>query len=181
MLAWKPSIHEDRPMPEPAEPVAAILAELAAARADFMVAIDDVDPALLTAPGLAGEWSARELIAHLGYWSGHAAEAIHRAEGGDLGTFGEDELSVDERNEVVARVAGESTMTVVRRREQAAYDALIARLATVDPEWLDESDADGDTLREILAYDGADHFREHTVDVRAWFSGATEPDDEDDA
>ena len=174
-------------MPEPAEPVAAILAELAAARADFFEAIDDIDPALLTTPGLAGEWSARELIGHLGYWSGHAAEAIHRAEAGDLAAFGEDELSVDERNEIVARVASESTVTVVRQREQAAHDALLARLATVEPDWLDERDADGDTLREILGFDGAEHYREHTVDVRAWFSGAAEPDeadeldDEDDA
>ena len=47
-----------------------------------MAALADADPQLLTAPGLTGEWSARELIAHLGYWTGHATEALHHAEQG---------------------------------------------------------------------------------------------------
>jgi len=115
------------------------------------------------------------------YWSGHAAEAIHRAELDELGTFGTDEMSVDERNVVVAKVAAESTMRVVRQREAAAYEALVSRLKAVDPDWLDERDADGDSLRDILDYDGAGHYREHLLDVRAWFNGAAEPDDEDDA
>ena len=168
-------------MAEPPGPVDAILADLAAARTAFLGALDAIDPALMTAPGLVGDWSARELLGHLGYWSGHAAEAIHRAELDDLGAFGIDELSVDERNEVVARVAAESTMRVVRQREAAAYEALVERLTSVDPDWLDERDADGDSLRDILDYDGASHYREHLLDVEGWFSGTAEPDDEDDA
>ena len=38
----------------------------------------------MTTPGLVGEWSARDLIAHLGYWAGHAAEVIHRLEQGRI-------------------------------------------------------------------------------------------------
>ena len=64
--------------------------------------LDAVAPDSMTTPGLVGEWSARELIAHLGYWAGHAAEAIHQAELDRTSDFGEDELDVDERNAVVA-------------------------------------------------------------------------------
>lgn len=159
------------------EQVEALLGEVKAARSEFMAALADVEPSLLTTPGLVGEWSARELIAHLGYWAGHAAEAIHQAELDRTADFGEDELDVDERNAVVARVAAETDFTTVQQREQAAFDALVTRLERADPAWLDEKVAYGDTLERVIQDDGAEHYREHTLDLRAWFTGAEERDE----
>ena len=165
-------------MADPSRHVQELLDGLKAARDEFLAAIGDVDPALRAAPGLVGDWSARELLAHVGYWAGHAAESLHRAERGELAEFGADELSVDERNAVVARVAAETEYATVATREQGAYEQFASRLATVDPESLDERDADGDTLEEIIAFDGVDHYREHTLDIRAWFDGADAADAE---
>lgn len=162
-------------MPDPH--VQELLDDLAAARDDFLAALADIDPALRTTPGLVGDWSARDLLAHVGYWAGHAAESLHRAELGELHEFGRDELSVDERNEVVTRVARETDYATVASREQGAYEAFVARLTAVDPESLDDRDADGDTLEEIIGFDGAEHYREHTLDIRAWFDGKDGPDD----
>jgi len=156
-----------------------LLDDLNAAHAEFEAALASVDPALRDAPGLVGQWSARELVGHLGYWAGEATEAIHRAEQDELDAYGADELSVDERNAVVARVAHEADFATVAAREQAAFSAFSARLARADPEWLTATDADGDALEEIIKFDGADHYREHTADLRAWFTG--EPDADDDA
>jgi len=155
-----------------------LLDGLAAARDDFLAALADIDPALQTTPGLVGDWSARDLLAHVGYWAGHAAESLHRAEQGELSEFGRDDLSVDDRNEVVTRVARETDYATVVSREQGAYEAFVARLTAVDPESLDDRDADGDTLAEIIAFDGTDHYREHTLDIRAWFDGKDAPDDD---
>ena len=149
--------------------------ELLAARDEFMTALGGADPQLLTAPGLSGEWSARELIAHLGYWTGHATEALHHAEQGRTGEFGEDEMSVDERNAVVARVATQTELATVRQREQASFDALLTALQRADPAWLDERVAYGDSLEEVIRDDGADHYREHAAELRAWFSGGDDP------
>jgi hypothetical protein len=161
------------------EQVQALVAELEAARADFMAALADVEPDLLLAPGLVGEWSARELIAHIGYWTGHAAEALHSAEGGRLAEFGEDELDVDERNAVVARVAAETDLATVRQREEAAYDAMLTRLRRVDPAVLDDKVSYGDSLERVIQDDGAEHYREHAMDLRAWFNEAQGGDEED--
>lgn len=159
-----------------------LLDGLTAARDEFLAAIGDIEPALRTTPGLVGEWSARELLAHVGYWAGHAAESLHRAEQGELHEFGTDELSVDDRNAVVARVAAETDYATVAAREEGSFEQFASRLAAVDPEALGERDADGDTLEEIVGFDGADHYREHTLDIRAWFDGVAEPDvDEADA
>lgn len=151
-------------------------------RSAVVQALTGVDPRLMTAPGLAGEWSARELIAHLGFWTGHATEALHHAEEGRLAEFGGPELDVEETNAVVARVARETDLATVRAREEAAFDALVARLRVADAAWLDERTAYGDTLEQVLLDDGVEHYREHALDVRAWFSGtdASEDDDEDD-
>jgi hypothetical protein len=167
-------------MAEPPDQVQALLSELTAARDEFMAAIGDIDPALRTTPGLVGDWSARELVGHAGYWAGHAAEALHRAEQDELDAFGIDELTVDERNEVVAKVAAAADWERVTARERGAYEAFSARLARVNPDRLGDRDADGDTLAEIVAFDGVDHYREHTLDIRAWFNGPDSPEADDD-
>ena len=164
-------------MPDPH--VQELLDGLRAARDEFLVAMADIDPALRLTPGLVEDWSARDLLAHVGYWTGHAAESLHRAEQGELSEFGRDELSVDDRNAVVTRVARETDYATVASREQGAYDAFTTRLGAVDPESLGDRDADGDTLEEIIAFDGADHYREHTLDIRAWFDGKDAPDEAD--
>jgi hypothetical protein len=174
---------DDAPPPQPPEVIRVLAEELAAARQEFLTALAAVDPALLKTPGMVGEWSAREVVAHMGYWAGHAADAIHYAEEGRLDEFGQDDPSgVDERNEVVARVARETDMATVEAREEAAFNAFLSRILTTDPEWLSERDPDGDTLDEIIHYDGADHYREHAQDIRAWFTGpeGESPDESDD-
>ena len=148
----------------------ALAGELRAAREEFAAALRDGDPQLLTAPGLAGEWSARELIAHLGYWAGHAAEALHHAEQGRTADFGVDEMDVDERNAVVARVAAQTELATVRQREQAAYEALLVAIERADPAWLAERVAYGDSLEQVIRDDGPDHYREHVADVDGWFA-----------
>lgn len=162
--------------------VADILGELRVERDAFFAALDDADPALLTAPGLVGEWSARELLAHLGYWTGHAAEALHRAEQGLLHEFGSDDpdFDVDAVNETVARVARETDLATVRLREEAAYGALVERLAAADDSWLLDTTGYRETLEQVLREDGPEHYREHAIDVRAWFTGDADTDDEAD-
>lgn len=158
----------------------ALVAELADARDLFLAALADVDPALLDAPGLAGEWSARELVAHLGYWTGHAAEALHYAAQDRADEFGEDDMDVDERNAVVARVAAETDLRTVRSREEAAYEALLDALRSADAAVLGERVAYGDSVEQVVRDDGPDHYREHAMDIRAWFTGDAEPEEDDE-
>jgi hypothetical protein len=153
-----------------------LVADLEGARAAFIEALDDVEPALRTTPGMVGEWSAAQVVAHLGYWAGHATEALHHAEQDRLDEFGRGEPEVDETNAVVARIAAATDLATIVQREEAAFQALMTFLRRADPAWLDERTASGDTLGEVIHDDGADHYREHTFDLRAWFTGSDEPD-----
>ena len=165
--------------------VDALLMEVTLARRRFMAALEDVEPALLTTPGLAGEWSARELVAHLGYWTGRATEAIHLAAQGRLDDLYEEGFDVDARNETVARVARETDLGTVMQREQGSFDALLATLERIDPALLVERLADDRTLEDVVREDSAEHYAEHTSDIRSWWAGAESGagaigDDEDD-
>jgi Mycothiol maleylpyruvate isomerase N-terminal domain len=162
-----------------------LLTELESARGDFDEALRVAEPALLEVPGLVGEWSGRQLLGHLAYWAEHAAGAIAAASRGASEEFDDDDLDVEERNAAVAAEAAERPLPELREREAAAYLALHAALEAADPAWLDERMAYGDSLAQVIRDDGSDHYREHTLDLRAWFAGgpdeADEPDEEDDA
>ena len=142
----------------------ALAEELTAARSDFLAALEAVDQ---TAPGLVGDWGARELVAHLGYWAGHAVEVIHAVETGRADEVGAGEPSVDDRNETVARVARQTDLATARKREAASAHALLERLASVDPSLLSALLPDGATLAQGVREDGSDHYREHTNDLRS--------------
>jgi hypothetical protein len=141
--------------------------ELVAARDDLFAVLDGIDLGRLERPGLVGEWSARELIAHLGYWAGHAVEAIHAVEDGRAEEFGADRRSVEEINATVARVARETDLATVRKREAASVDALLERLRRLEPSLLAAHlPHHGLTLEEALREDGAAHYREHATELR---------------
>jgi hypothetical protein len=143
---------------------ATLVAELTAARADFLVALEAVDQ---TAPRVVGEWSARELVAHLGYWAGHATEVIHAVEAGRADEVGAGEPSVDDTNATVARVARQADFATATKREAASVQALLERLAAIDPALLTVPLPDGATLAQGIREDGPEHYREHTGDLRA--------------
>jgi hypothetical protein len=158
----------------------ALVAELAQARATFGAALGDIDAALLTTPGLVGDWSARELVAHLGYWTGHAADALHAAEEGRAAEFDAEALDVEARNATVARVAASSDFETVRSREEASFEALLDRLRDADPAWLAQRTATGDTVEHALREDGAEHYLEHAADIRAWFTEGAADEEQDE-
>ncbi len=139
------------------------------ARAAFWDAFVHLPPERRAAARLVGEWGARELVAHLGYWAGHSTEAIHRVARGEAEAFDADAENddVDARNATVARIARGTPLREVRSREAAAAEALLSRLRTIDPALLDVVLPDGGTLEEQVRVDGPEHYDEHARELRA--------------
>lgn len=144
-----------------------LLEELAGAREELVSALGRMPPDGLRRPGLVGEWSAQEVIAHLGYWAGYAVDVIQAAERGATATFGEGRPSVDEINATVARVARQSDLAAVRAREQASFEALVARVGEMDPGLLDATLPSGATVERAIREDGIEHYREHAAELAA--------------
>lgn len=151
--------------------------ELEVEREAFLDALEAVDLELVTVPGVVEEWSVRDLIVHVAFWAEHATGALQLAAAGRGAEFAYDTAQTDAMN---ARLLAESRLVApdaAVEREARAFEALMAELATLDAGLLDLRLGNGDTLAEVIGYDGPEHYREHTVHVRAWF--AAEDGDED--
>lgn len=151
----------------PTERTVRLRAELEGARDELMTLLADAGPVAFTTPGLVGEWSGQELLAHVGYWAGHAIEVMRAAERGTTELLGEGQPSVDEINATVARVARQSDPESVQKREASAFEFLVERLTGLDPALLDLQLPAGQTVAEAIQEDGAAHYREHAAELRA--------------
>lgn len=163
-----------------AERRSALVAALEDARGAFVGALADVDPDLFTAPGLVGAWSARDLVAHVAFWSDHGADALEVAASGTGDDFDYDSSQTDAINEEVFASASTLTPTEAYEREQVAFERFRDDLAELDPALLDLTLGNGDTVEQVVRYDGPDHYAEHTEHIRAWFSADRKgPEDAD--
>ena len=140
--------------------------ELQRERDGFFEVLSRVAPESMATPGLLGEWSGRELIAHVGYWVGNAGEVIHAVEEGRVDEVGAGKPPTDEVNATVARIARQTELATVRRREAASVEALTERLRSLDPALLEVVLPDGATLAQGIREDGSDHYREHAEALR---------------
>jgi hypothetical protein len=148
----------------------ALLVELDAARDVFHAALADVDAELVTAPGVVGDWSVRDVVVHVAFWDEHAAGALEMAEGGRGAEFA---YSSDDTDTMNARLFAETqglAPSAALDREESAFAAFRERVARLDPGLLDLRLGNGDTVEEVVRYDGPDHYAEHTAHLRAWFT-----------
>ena len=150
-----------------------LIDDLAEARAELFAALEAVEPGSLTTPGLVGEWSARELVAHLGYWAGYVVEVIQAVEDGRVEELYADRAAVDDVNATVARVARDTNLGTVRKREAASVEALVERLRRMDPSLLHAPLPSGYPLEALVREDGVDHYREHAEELPRTTTGET--------
>ena len=157
----------------------ALVTELEEARNSFQAALADVDPDLFAAPGLLGEWSARDLVEHVAFWSDHAADALELAASGKGADFDYDQSQTDAMNAQTFAASSVMTPMEVAEHEQVAFERFRDGVAALEPGLLDLTLGNGDTVEAVVRYDGPDHYAEHTEHIRAWFAGPSEPDDEE--
>lgn len=145
--------------------VAQLITELEQEREAFLAALD----ALPNPEGrhIVDSWDGRDLTVHVAYWSDHGANAVRLASAGRGAKFDYDSSKTDEMNaEVAARGHGLPLATALAN-EAAAYERLATSLAELDEGLLDLQLGNGDTVEDVVRYDGPDHYAEHTAQLRA--------------
>ena len=152
----------------------ALLAELDAAHDAFLEALADVDADLATVSGVMDDWSVRDIVVHVAAWNEHGTDALALAASGRGADFAYSKADTDAMN---ARFLTDGRAVSARealRREEASFRTFRAAVATLEPSLFEERLGSGDTVEEVVRYDGPDHYAEHTGHVRSWFQG--EPD-----
>jgi hypothetical protein len=147
-----------------------LLAELDAARDDFLAALGDVDADLVAVPGVMEDWSVRDIVVHVAAWDEHASEALELAAAGRGAEFAYSTADTDAMNVRILETARATAPAAALAREEAAFVDFRSRVADLDPALLTLALGNGDTVAEVIGYDGAEHYAEHTAHLRAWFA-----------
>lgn len=163
--------------------VAALVAGLDAARDAFHDALSHVDVELVTAPGVVEDWSVRDVVVHVAAWDEHGRDAMQLATEGRGAEFAYSKAQTDAMNVRFLAEARRTSPSAALEREAAAFDEFRARVVALDEALLDLRLGNGDTVEEVIRYDGADHYAEHTEHLRAWFAtdAGEDADDESEA
>ncbi|HYI68073.1 MAG TPA: maleylpyruvate isomerase N-terminal domain-containing protein [Candidatus Limnocylindrales bacterium] len=149
--------------------IEALLAELTTEHDAFVTALEAVDVDLVTAPGVVEDWSVRDLIVHVAFWAEHATTALRLAADARGDEFAYDTAQTDAMNARLLKESQHVAPSAAVDREERAYDDLHAAVSALDPALLDVRLGNGDTVAEVIGYDGPEHYREHTAHLRAWF------------
>ena len=158
-----------------------LLAAMRAARSDWDALLAQVGQARWEQPGVAGDWSIKDITAHITYFESWATEVTGAIERGEpLPASPYTGMEVDQENALIyqryharplAEVVHESqasflrSLDVVQRlRDEDLYSLEFTRPAGVD--WIVFDLIEGDTFG---------HYREHTLSVRTWLENASAP------
>ena len=146
--------------------VATLSGELAATRAELLAALDALPAERRATPIMEG-WSARDLVWHVAFWTEHGANAIDLVRDGRPEAFDYSTAQTDAMNAAEADRGRDATLEQALAREAAAYARFAAALENLDAATLATRLGNGDTLADVIRYDGPDHYAEHAAHLRA--------------
>jgi hypothetical protein len=155
-----------------------LLAEMHESRDSFSAALEAIDPALYDAPGLVGDWNARQLVAHLAHWNDWGSTCLEAAAGEGLEGLVTGEWDVDAQNAEVAARAEARSFEDIRDEEATSFERFAVLLGETESGLLERAAPWGGTVETIVRENGPAHYAEHAAQLRSWFG--TEDDTEDD-
>lgn len=162
-----------------------LLATLNAERARWEALVAEVGPARLAAPGVAGQWSVKDVLGHLAafhrYWGAQLRGAVMGVPPTPRELFDTEEAppryaTEEEQNAAIHAHYAPLPPAEVLAKWRAAVDLLIEGVAALPAAdltapgrfaWAGER-----PLVEAMAGDTYRHAAEHADEVRAWLDGA---------
>lgn len=150
-----------------------LLAELEGSRAEWDSLLDEMGAEKLTIPGVVGDWSVKDVAAHLTFWERRPVKWFEAAVRGGKPepTPMPRDLSEDEENAWIYAQSRDVLPAEVLAESRAVHDALVEAAKemgeeelTRPREWLNNT-----SLVDALAGNSYEHYREHAQAVRAWW------------
>ena len=147
------------------ETKAKALADVAAAHVHFKEAVRGIPEDRLGVP-MHGEWSAKDIVAHVSSWSEFSAQDMRRLARGHVPCIAAfREADVNEWNAFFMRPRKLFPAAQVMAELESCYGALVEALGTV-PQAMFEG---GNMVANILLIAGG-HYRDHAGHIRQWRS-----------
>lgn len=164
-----------------AEPKEQLLTVLRAEQTRWEALLEELGPERLTAPGVAGDWSVKDLLGHLAaylrFWGAQLRGATTGVPPTPRDLFDTEPApdryaTPDEQNAAIHALYAPLPPAVVLAKWRAAFDLLteaVAALPAADVTTPGRFAWTGDRpLAAAMAGDTYRHSQEHAADVRAW-------------
>ncbi len=144
---------------------AAILVRMAESRRALRSALDRATPAALEQPGAWGEWTIKDLLAHITYWQGVATDRLQKIAAGRMGDIvWIDEGEIDTLNANVYQANKDRPLAEMREAFDVAYLTLRTAIKSLPPAVYAE-DQQPRPVRRWVAGNSYLHDEEHLEDV----------------
>jgi hypothetical protein len=126
---------------------------------EFLAVLDSVPKERLEEPGACGDWSVKDLMAHMAFWDDRAVFVTRRlAAGEELEPIDWQEVNLQE-----AALRSNWSLEQSRSEMMAAHERVIEAVERLPD--LDASAWEGNTF---------EHYDEHAADIRAWLAEKSE-------
>jgi hypothetical protein len=150
-------MSEERTTHEAPGDVHALLERIEEAWRELFAALDDIPEDRMSAPGVIGDWSLKDLFGHLAFWDEHAVAEIERA----LADLPREDNAWQEMNETDHAARRDHTLPEQRSAMHQAHAALVERLEAV-------AGIEAARIDEAIRVDTYEHYRDHIADIRSW-------------
>ncbi len=153
---------------------AQLLEAMRTARANWEALLAEAGEARLTEPGVEGDWSLKDIIAHITYFETWAADNVRAFRRGEPRPQSEYKgLDVDEENARIYERMRAKSLPQVLQESQISFQRSIEAVQGLrdedlyDPAFTRVPDADW-TVFDLVEGDTFEHYNDHIKSVRAW-------------
>jgi hypothetical protein len=155
---------------------AALLDTLETEHARWVAILDEVGPARMTTPGVEGDWSVKDVIAHVTHYERVVRDRLQASMDGREFVRPSYEsppgLDIDPRNEWIYDRIKALSLDEVLRESREVYPPILEALQRLTDDDLHNpqlySWLKGTALWEWIAGDVYEHYRDHINNIRAW-------------
>jgi len=138
----------------------------------LQAALDGLDDEHLTEIPVAGEWTVKDILAHLAVWMSRLITNLYKIERGVEPEFDLTDAQVDALNAQFYRDQKNRPLDRVLDDLHSVHLALLNRLEGMSDAMLSDPKKykllKGKSLSELVAIDSIEHFQEHAADIQAW-------------
>jgi hypothetical protein len=142
------------------------LNEIAAAWEDLHAAYAGLDDEQFLEPGATGDWSTRDILAHIAVWDGEARNALPAIAAGRREEADDEREGLDAFNARKTEELRGMPLDDVRELLDDSHRQLLDYLQGLAPHGIDPENEGA--FRERLAGDTWDHYPEHAASIRAF-------------
>ena len=155
------------------------LETLESERAQWEALVAQVDEGRMAQPGFAGEWSLKDVIAHLAMYEEWTINEIQRALRGEQPEWDPEltRLSDDERNAILYEQQRGRTLVDTLAFSRQTHQHLLETIQALADDEFNSSDGLGGRLHPFWAgrplWEGllgntSEHYRQHLPDLKRW-------------